>query len=292
MRSFAIMRALGTIGLVCVSPSAHAHAEAASAAADAWLAAVIALSLLLYLRGAWSLWHAAPGHRRTLPRYAVPFALGWALLALALLPPLASVSAETFSGHMLQHEVLMVAAAPLLVLGRPLAVWAWAFPPGWRPYIGRPARWRRFRAAWAFLTAPLTATIVHAIALWLWHAPPLFAAARADIWVHALQHAAFFFTAVLFWNAVFNPRERTAGASLLWLFVTMLHTGALGVLLTFSAGLWYPDAPAAAAWGLTPLEDQQFGGLIMWVPGGTVYVIAAVALAARWLSARQATGEA
>jgi putative membrane protein len=69
-----------------------------------------------------------------------------------------------------------------------------------------------------------------------------------------------------------------------WLFITMLHTGALGVLLTFSGAPWYPaDSGALAAWGLTPLTDQQLGGVIMWVPGGTIYVIAALALAARWL---------
>jgi putative membrane protein len=276
-------RALILPTLACVSTAAEAHVGGGLSTPDLWLAASLAIALLLYVWGARSLWHAASGHHRNLPRYAAPFALGWLLLALALLPPLASISAETFSGHMLQHEVLMVAAAPLLVLGRPLAIWAWAFPRRWRPALGRPARWQGVRAAWKFLTAPLTATVLHAVALWLWHAPPLFAAAQGDIWVHALQHAAFFFTALLFWNAVFSARDSATGASLFWLFVTMLHTGALGVLLTFSAGLWYPDAPGTAAWGLTPLEDQQLGGLIMWVPGGTVYVIAALALAARWL---------
>lgn len=287
------MRALTFAALALVSTPARAHAEAALSAPDAWLAVTLAIALLLYVWGTRSLWHAAPGNHRTLPRYAAPFALGWLLLALALLPPLAAISAETFSGHMLQHEVLMVAAAPLLVLGRPLAIWVWAFPANWRAAVASPARSAPFRATWAFLTAPLTATLLHAVAIWAWHAPPLFVAAQNDVWLHALQHSAFFFTALLFWNAVFGVRDGAAsGASLLWLFVTMLHTGALGVLLTFSAGLWFPEAPGAAAWGLTGLEDQQLGGLIMWVPGGTVYVIAALALAARWLNGAEATRQA
>ena len=270
--------------LAAASPAAWAHAEPAVSAADVWLAALVTTALLVYLRGVYGLWAAAPGHRRTMPRYAVPFAIGWLLITLALLPPLASISAETFSGHMLQHEVLMTTAAPLLVLGRPLAVWAWAFPQEWRSAIVRPAHWRSVRSAWDFLTAAPTATVLHALAIWVWHAPPLFAAAQNGIWMHALQHSSFFFTALLFWNAVFRGRAgATTGASLGWLFATMLHTGVLGVLLTFSPGLLYPEAPGAAAWGLTPLEDQQLGGLVMWVPGGTVYVIAALALTARWL---------
>ena len=288
-----MLRALTLLALACACSAARAHVDTALSAPDVWLVGSLAAAMLLYVAGARSLWRAAPGHHRTLPRYAAPFALGWLLLALALLPPLAPISAETLSGHMLQHEVLMVAAAPLLVLGRPLAIWVWAFPAKWRAAVASPARSAPMRAAWAFLTAPLTATLLHAVALWVWHAPPLFAAAQNDVWLHALQHSAFFFTALLFWNAVFGVRDGAAtGASLFWLFVTMLHTGALGVLLTFSAGVWFPEAPGAAAWGLTALEDQQLGGLIMWVPGGTVYVMAALTLAARWLSDDRVAGRA
>ncbi|HET7160724.1 MAG TPA: cytochrome c oxidase assembly protein, partial [Burkholderiales bacterium] len=80
--------------------------------------------------------------------------------------------------------------------------------------------------------------------------------------------------------------EQRIGTALLCLFVTMLHTTVLGVLLTFSHEVWYRVSTARAEnWGLTALEDQQLGGLIMWVPGGAAYVIAALALAARWFSA-------
>jgi putative membrane protein len=70
------------------------------------------------------------------------------------------------------------------------------------------------------------------------------------------------------------------------LFSTMMHTGALGALFTFSEKVWYPVYGDSAwhAFGLTPLEDQQLGGLIMWIPGGLVYVIAGLALMARWLN--------
>ena len=65
----------------------------------------------------------------------------------------------------------------------------------------------------------------------------------------------------------------------------MMHTGALGALLTLSSTTWYPSDPAGVAtWGLTPLQDQQIGGLVMWVPAGTVYVVAALWVMARWIA--------
>jgi cytochrome c oxidase assembly factor CtaG len=114
---------------------------------------------------------------------------------------------------------------------------------------------------------------------------------------HWLQHLSFLFSALLFWSALLwgSARGRGFGAAFLYLFLTSLHTGLLGVLLTVSPRLWYPRQVAAAAeWGLTPLEDQQLAGLVMWVPAGLVYAAAALALAGLWIrrsglgSARQA----
>jgi cytochrome c oxidase assembly factor CtaG len=160
----------------------------------------------------------------------------------------------------------------------------WALPRDARRRVGFTATHGILNSLWRAISNPLSAFLLHAVAIWGWHAPALFAAAQDDVWIHALQHSSFFLTALLFWNAVF----RTRATSLFWLFTTMLHTGFLGVLLAFSPRLWYPESGSAAAWGLTALEDQQLGGFIMWVPGGTVYVVAALALAARWLTAARA----
>jgi putative membrane protein len=145
---------------------------------------------------------------------------------------------------------------------------------------------RTFARSWDALASPLGASIVHAVAIWTWHVPRVFELSEASVAAHALQHTAFFFSAVLFWWALLKPaRGSRIGAAVACLFVTMLHTGALGVLLTFSGDVWYPAATAEASrWGLAPLEDQQLGGLVMWVVGGLPYVAAALALAARWLT--------
>jgi cytochrome c oxidase assembly factor CtaG len=116
-----------------------------------------------------------------------------------------------------------------------------------------------------------------------------------DEWVHAAQHISFLFSALLFWWAVIHGQRRSLayGMAVLYLFTTAVHSGLLGAMLTFSTRPWYPTyAHTAPQWGLTPVEDQQLGGLIMWVPAGLVYVAVGLALFAAWLteSERRAAG--
>jgi putative membrane protein len=185
---------------------------------------------------------------------------------------------------MVQHELLMAAAAPFLVLGRPLEAWTWALAPRWRSALGSLAKAPGLRATWSAITAPLGAWTLHAIALWIWHVPALFEAALASEAVHVAQHACFLGTALLFWWSVLERgRSESGAASLASLFTTMGHTGALGALLTFAASPWYPTYLASGAFGLTPLEDQQLGGLIMWAPASLAYLAAALFIASRWL---------
>jgi cytochrome c oxidase assembly factor CtaG len=137
------------------------------------------------------------------------------------------------------------------------------------------------------LRNPLNATILHAVALWAWHMPALFNAVLVSTAMHRLQHACFFFSAVLFWWALFYgpARNRGYGVAVLFLFVTSLHSAALGIFLTLSRQPWYEQQSDFAAWcGLSPLDDQQLAGLVMWVPGGMIYTGAALFFAARWIS--------
>jgi cytochrome c oxidase assembly factor CtaG len=231
------------------------------------------------------LWrHAGRGRGVTLRAVAV-FAAGWTALCAALLSPLDALGQQLFSAHMLQHEVLMLVAAPLLVLGQPFAASVWAFPSALRQRVGAVAAFKALRTLRQWLALPLVAWSVHALVLWVWHAPPLFEAALLHRSVHTLQHATFFFAAALFWWACWAAvRARHGGGPLiLYQFTTMVHTGALGALLVFSPVAWFPAyLHSAREWSLTPLEDQQLGGLIMWIPGGIAYLIAGLALLHRW----------
>jgi putative membrane protein len=153
-------------------------------------------------------------------------------------------------------------------------------------------RAKPLRHAWLALTAPLGAWTFHALSVWIWHVPVLFRLALENASLHILQHGCFFASALAFWWAAFGKGTRVAtGSSIASLFTTMLHTSALGALLTFAPTVWYA-AGQSPPFGLTPLEDQQLGGLVMWVPGGLGYMIAGLAIVARWLApAGQAVSE-
>ena len=145
-------------------------------------------------------------------------------------------------------------------------------------------------STWEFFTGPTVAFIVHGLALWIWHIPFLFQATLESDLVHTLQHASFLGSALLFWWAIIYGKRGVAsyGAGVLYLFITSIHSGILGAFLTFTKRLWYPIyAPTAAGWGLSPLEDQQLGGLIMWVPAGIVYIVAALFMFAAWINASE-----
>ena len=184
---------------------------------------------------------------------------GLAALLIALLPPLHHLGHASFAAHMIQHEVLMIIAAPLLVLS-----------------------WRN--RAW-YRASPAAAWVVHAIALWSWHIPVLFQATLTSGLVHAAQHVSFLGASLLFWDTLIRRTSReSAGAGVFYLFTTALHTGLLGALLTFAPRPWYPAyAGAVNPFGLTALEDQQLGGLIMWVPASLVFVAGGLILFIAWL---------
>jgi putative membrane protein len=238
----------------------------------------LAISALLYARG-------SHRERALTLRQKTSFWTGWAMLVIALVSPLHPLCEELFSAHMIQHEILMLAAAPLLVLSRPLVTFLWGMPFEWRRALGASAKRSYVRRSWTFLTDPLTAWWVHAAAIWLWHVPYLFQLTLESELAHTAQHLSFFLSALLFWWALFYARGRAAyGAAVFYIFTTAVHTSILGALLTFSPHLWYPlYSSRTQAWGLTPLEDQQLGGLVMWVPAGLVYLATGLWLFSAWL---------
>lgn len=261
----------------------------------AWLsepAAAIALGLLSVLYGlgldrAWRRAGIGRGIRRI---QAACFAAGFAVLGAALLSPLHALGESLFAAHMTQHVLLMSVAAPLLVLGQPLLVLLWVLDRDGRQRAARVLRSGPVRSAWHLISRPAAAWLIHALAIWLWHVPALYDASVRSAPVHALQHASFLGAALLFWWVLLHrlaQRER-AGIGVLYLFTTAVHTSLLGALLTFAGEPWYAAyAETTASWGLSPLEDLQLGGLIMWVPGWLPYLVALLAVASRWLAERR-----
>jgi putative membrane protein len=217
------------------------------------------------------------------------FVLGWTSLVIALDSPLHELGEQLFWVHMTQHEILMLISAPLLVLGRPTITFLWALPATWRETAAGLGRSQIFKKSWALVSAPLWTWLVSALALWIWHIPWLFDQTLRSNWIHAAQHTTFLVTAVMFWWPVLNRTHALGyGGALVYVFTTILHTSVLGALLSFAPRAWYsPYRVTAPAWHLTALEDQQIGGLIMWIPAGTLLLIVALVLLVKWMNESQ-----
>jgi putative membrane protein len=286
----AIVRAVTALALAVPGHEAHAHAVTNADAptwGEPWLALVLVAAAGAYARGWWVLRRRTGHDVPRLEREARFFAAGWLVLAGATLSPLHAAGARSFTLHMLEHELLMLVAAPLLALSRPLATTLWALPTSARRVVGRAVRSRATRGTWRIASDPWIATLLQAAALWIWHVPALFELALVDEGWHYLQHATFLVTALVFWWSIAGGRAGRRGYAVgaACLFVTSLVGGALGALMALSTSPWY-EAYAElglAPFGLTPVEDQQLAGLLMWIPGGLVHAGAALWMLVSWL---------
>lgn len=244
------------------------------------LLAGLAITAAFYARGVVFLRRRSGSGGSASGRKVAAFALGMLAVFVALVSPLDALAGALFSAHMGQHILLMQVAAPLLVLGISPAILAWGAPRAWRrPLLsgGHSLAW--VHTSWKALSHPLVAWALHTLALWIWHTPRLYEAALVDERLHVLEHLSFLGSGLLYWWTVFQPKglDRELGVRLLSVFTMAMQSGLLGALLTFAPLPWYAGQSAgAAAWGLTALEDQQLAGVLMWAPGGLVYLISAV----------------
>ena len=245
--------------------------------------AAIALVAAAYGRGVRRLWAHAGAGRVTHRWQAAAFAAGLGALALVLATPFEHLAGERLWAHMVQHVVLVAVAAPLLVLGNPLATLSWALPAGLRERSGGWSRRlaRSHADRWVAWTA--AAFVLHTAALWVWHLPGLHQEALAAQAVHGLEHASFLGTGLFFWWALVGARRRSLyGPAVLVTFAAALQGSLLGALMTLASSPWYP-AYGEPQGPLTALEDQQIAGVVMWGPCGAIYALAAVLLFAAWI---------
>lgn len=220
------------------------------------------------------------------------FVAGVVAMFLALVSPLDPLSdTYLFSAHMLQHLILVLIVPPLLLLG--------LSPRFVRAVLRVPALARIER----MLGNAVVAWTIGMAMLWLWHAPYLYNATLADEGVHIFEHVCFLVSATIFWWPILAPVEEVRLApmpAIIYLVTGALTNSILAILLTFARPGLYPaylspDDPLKIlpmirdSWGLTPALDQQLGGLLMWVPGGMVFLGAIVWVIARWYSTPEAT---
>jgi cytochrome c oxidase assembly factor CtaG len=249
---------------------------------DASVTVPLLLAAGLYAIGWWRLHRRAERGRAMLAHRAWLYAAGWLVLAGALVSPLHEAGERSFTMHMIEHELLMLPAALLLVAARPGPVLLWGLPRALRRLFGSAAQW----PLWRRLSEPVTATAIQALAIWLWHMPgPFDLALRHEGW-HIVQHLCFVLSALVFWWAILHRTNQPFAA--VCLFATSMIGGALGALMALSSSPWYAAYAqmGMTPFGLTPEEDQQLAGLIMWIPGGLFHLGAALWFLARWLSGK------
>jgi putative membrane protein len=230
-----------------------------------------------YTLGVRRLWRArgaaAASGRRT---WHVSHSAGWPWPSRSF-SPIDPLAGRSFTLHMVQHELLMIVAAPLLVLGRPLEAFAWSLAPPARSALAAFARIGWLRRSWAAITEPVGAWCFHAAALWAWHVPALFALALADSRVHVLQHSCFLGSALAFWWAAFGgARRRADGLSLAMVFTTLAAHRGVGRPPRARQRTLVRNRRGVALFGLSAVEDQQLGGLVMWVPAACPTSVRAV----------------
>lgn len=199
---------------------------------------------------------AAPWLRPAAVQRPGLWSAGVAVLAVSFISPLCALSSALFSARVVHHMLLIAVAAPLF---------AWSLPRMATMRFGGPIAW----------------TFVHGAILWIWHAPGAYGAALSHDGLYWAMQASLFLSALGFWLSI---RQASAPAGVGALLLAMMQMGLLGALLTFAGQAMYaPHLATTAAWGFTPLRDQQLGGLIMWAPASALYLAAALGLLGRWL---------
>ena len=199
----------------------------------------------------------------------IELAGGVAAIVLVLSPPLSGAAEQLMSFHMLQHLLLIAVAAPLIVVSRALeSLQRW----GWVRALAQPVpAWTAFVGVFIY-----------------WHWPAAFQWAAGGAASRLLEQASILLTALLFWSVALSLRSQawlSYGARALLVMTAAIATDLPGVIMVFSPSAFCTmPGESAWRWGLTPLEDQQIAGLLMWVPANLVFFAIATTLFARWIS--------
>ncbi len=231
------------------------------------------------------------------------FLSGLAIVFIALDSPVDTLSDQWFWMHMIQHELLTLLAAPLLLIGA----------PGWPMWRAFPASSRRASLGWVLrqrwprrLWHAISSVILHPWVAWsiyvgmftVWHIPALYDLALQVEPVHILEHLLFLGTALLFWAQVIPSHPMQPRLSppmrVVYLGAAGMHSSLMGSLLMYSTGPFYPYyvAVASKAGAMSALVDQHLGGAAMDVPGTIIFFVAISVLLALWLQDDERAGAA
>jgi cytochrome c oxidase assembly factor CtaG len=277
-------------GQAPVEPSPAILIEGWTFAVDVWLP--IILAGLLY-------WQARNMVDRRHPTNPVPpwrmwaWMGGLAALVLALASPIEFYDTTLFSAHMIQHLLLMMVAAPLLVLGAPITLLLRVSSPEARRKWILPVLHSRIVS---IISYPVVAWVLFAGVMWFTHFSPIFDAALDDFALHRLEHALYLGTAMLFWWPVIgadpSPHRMSYPARLGYLALGMPFMSFLGLVIFSAQNVLYEHyLTLERDWGWTVLEDQNWAGGIMWAGGDAAFVLALLLTVGAWLRHEEREGK-
>lgn len=254
---------------------------------------VVVTFALVYVRGWVHLWRTLPS---VLPAWHLAAFLGGLLsIWIAIASPLSALDDELLTVHMIQHLLLMTVAAPLILMGAPAIVLLHGLPQrAVRGALGPLLRWPPLQSLGHSLTHPVACWLAGTSAVIAWHIPALFELAlRSERW-HEIEHACFLAAGLLFWWPIVQPWPSVARwpqwSAPLYLFLATLPCDALSAFLAFCDRVVYPSYVSAhplshiSALRISPLNDQQWAGTLMWVWVTFAYLAPAVVVTVQILS--------
>jgi cytochrome c oxidase assembly factor CtaG len=254
----------------------------------AWLTLSVILTGLIYARGYLAI-------RKTRPALftgarLVSFLVGLLILWLALGPPMDDLADALLSAHMVEHLLLMSAVPPLLLYGLPIVPMLRGLPAPFRRHIVSPLlRLSYLRAFGKWIVNPVVAWIALNATFLLWHIPAAYDFALRNQGWHVVEHLCFLMTAILFWWCILRPWPARANGTNWGILIYLIAADLVNTLL--SAFLAFCNRPVYSyyadrlnSFGVSPLEDQVLGAVIMWVIGSLAYLIPAAAITVRLLS--------
>jgi cytochrome c oxidase assembly factor CtaG len=270
---------------------------------------VLALAGTLFCRGWWRLrrqtrpLHAHTRHNRKQlgARWRlVSYLSGLIIVAIALMSAIDLLAGQYFFIHMIQHLLLVMIAPPLLLIANPMPFMLWGMPDAWRRKLGKGLsqllrKNAPFRQGLRSATNPGLIWLIWVVSLIGWHDPGMYNAALRNDFIHDVEHLTFFLAAMLYWWLITGAGPRihkqfSLPGRIVFTIAAVPPNMALGVVLSFVNNpvyTYYLTAPRL--WPIEVLTDQKIGGVIMWIPGSMMYLIAALILISRLVQSDKVT---
>jgi putative membrane protein len=293
MRRMTVVALMSAAALIGLPAAVHAHGASAPppelpGVLFAWrLDPLVVIGIAVVAAGyVWAVRRvnrAHPGNRQPAHRSWL-FLGGLSAIAVALLSPIEAYEGALFSVHMVQHIILEFVAAPLLLAGAPITLALRAASPSVRRGVLSVLQSRVVH----LVSFPVIAWLLFAGVNWGWHFSVFYDQALESAPLHYFQHATFLGAALLFWWPVLgvdpSPWRLPHPVRVLYLFLAMPQNSFLGVaLLSASTALYSHYVTNVRSWGITPLEDQQLGGMLMWVIGDLAFLAGMAVVVLAWM---------